>query len=461
MILTTNSKPNKGAKHLIAASLLLLTSNAVAKTDVASAFEKAMQHVELGQWHQAQALLNYQLELSPSHHRARLELAMVLMQLEQYEQANGHLSSLLQVQNLPEGVKFNIELMQQQILATLSSQQKAEQNNKHTFSTSVGLAAGYDSNVRFSFGDYFLEDDPYTDGTYIELEDGLIVFFAPDGNIYTETGEIIDPSEIGIDFGPREQDTSYVEAKLRIEHNANFSDVNWHNVLLLQSADNKDFSDFDKAVYKFQSELSWPLSERSEFYGKYQHRTLTRGGATLLTSNDITLGYNRLSHYGTFGFFAQWMQRDFSDRETQRGNVTSFFEGLDNDTHTLGISWSKFFFDRRLLTKTSLEYKDNKASDDFNYKGYSTKFTGIYRLTENWNLAGYFSYFTQDYGRDFSFDAEPITDESYKFGFKLDYQFAPNKEVYFGFDRGFRNSDVYGNISSQKTNVKLGINITF
>lgn len=427
-----------------------------------SAFDKAMQHVEKGEWQQAQSLLNYQLDLAPEHHRARLELAMVMMQLENYQQANDHLVHLLGVKGLPEGVKFNIELMQKQISNKLSpSETKPNDKSGHNWAMTLGVAAGYDSNVRFSFGDYFLEDDPYSDGTYISLEDGSLAFFAPDGNVYTEDGNILDADELGIDFGPREQDTSYIEAKVRVEHSVGFDDFNWQNTLLVQNADNKDFSNFDKGLYKWQSELSWQLSDSSELYADYEHRTSSRGGNTLLTSNAITLGYNRLSNYGTFGIYSQWMQRDFSDRETQRGNVTSFVPGFDNDTLTLGVNWSKFFFDRRLLNKITLEYKDNKASDNFNFTGFSTKIASIYRLNDNWNLAGYFSYFNQDYDDPYSFDPEPITDKSYKFGFKLDYQFDGNKEVYFGVDRGFRDSDVYGDIHSQKTNVKLGINVTF
>ena len=460
MILTTNLK-SQGKKHVIAASILMLMhTTASANEQTLSAFDKAMQHVELGQWQQAQTLLDYKLELKPAHHRARLELAMVQMQLGQYEQADANLTHLLSVDELPEGVRFNIELMQQQI-AAMTSEKTTSETDRHQWAFTVGLAAGYDSNVRFSFGDYFLEDDPYTDGSLVSLGDGTIVFYAPDGNIYTENGEIIDAEEIGIDFGPREQDTTYIEAKMRVEHSAHFNQLSWHNQLLIQSSDNKEFSDFDKALYQLQSELSWQLAENSEIYTKYKHRTLSRGGDTLLTSNDITLGYSRLSHYGNFDIYSQWMQRDFSDRETLRGNVSSFFEGFDNDTHTIGVSWSKFLLNQRLLTKVSLEYKDNKASDDFNYKGFSTKLTGIYKLTDKWNLAAYYSYFNQDYGNEYSNDSEPLIDKSYKFGIKLDYQLTPNREIYLGFDRGFRDSDVYGNISSQKSNVKLGINVTF
>lgn len=461
-MILTNDRRSRGKKYAIAGSILLLINHAVlANENPLSAFDAAMAHVEQGQWQQAQGLLSYQLELKPTHHRARLELAMVLMQLNEYEQAGSHLSYLLTVNELPDGVRFNIELMQQQISNVKANTKRPSlKQTAHDWSFGVGLATGDDSNVRFSFGDYFLEDDPYTDGTYIELNDGTVGFYATDGNVYTEDGDIVDADVLGINFGPRKQDTRYIEAKIRGEHTATFSNWSWHNVLQVQRSENEKFSGFDKTLSKFQTELSWQITEDAEFYAKYQHRRLSRGGQRLLTSHDITVGYNKLSHYGNFGIYAQQMQRVFSDRTTIRGNIPSFFEGFDNDTSTLGISWSKFFLDRRLLTKLTLEHKDNIASDDFNYKGLSSKLTSIYKVTNDWSFTAYFSYFVQEY--DDSYDEfGSLTDTSYKFGGKLNHQLTPATEIYLGADRGFRDSEVYGDISSEKTNVKLGINLVF
>jgi len=456
MIMTINFPTKQKIKLGL---LCLLLSHFPAQANTLSPFDKAMQYVEQGQWFKAETLLSYQLEQKPDHHRARLELAMVLMQTQDYDEAKKHLSTLLQVKQLPENVRFNIDVMLNQINDKQQAQLIADTQPKHDWNFGIDVALGYDSNVRFSFGDYFLEDDPYADGTYLQLGDGSYVFYSPDGNVYDMAGNILDAEALNIDLGPREQDTAYTEAKLLVEHNYKRDNFDWNSSFLLQNSDNKEFSDFDKSLYKLQSEVSWQLSEHTEFSTEYEHRTIVRGGHTLLTANAITFNYGWLNSYGNFDIYLEFMQRDFSDSETMRGNTVTTFQGFDNDSVALGVDWSKFYFNQRLLTKVNLEYKKNKASDDLDYEGLQTKVVAIYRLADKWNLAGYLSYFEQDY--DSHLITDRLTDKSTKFGTKLDYQLAPNKEIFIGLDRGLRNSDIYGDVSSAKTNVKLGVAITF
>lgn len=431
-----------------------------------SPFDKAMQYIEQGKWIQAETLLEYQLEVSPTHHRARLELAMVSMQLQQYKAAKNNLQTLLKVKELPENVKFNIDVMLTEVESKLP--QKTTEpvevyveptQSDSDWTVSMDFAAGYDSNVRFSFGDYFLEDDPYSDGTYISLTDGTVIFYAPDGNIYDQAGNLLDPDLFSIDLGPREQDTGYAEAKLLVEHERKFDGLDWNSKLLIQNSDNVDFSDFDKLLAKLQTQLTWQLSTNSEFTLNLEHRNLKRGGDKLLKSHAIGIGYNWLESYGAFGLYTQYMKRKFFDSETQRGNLRTLFKGFDNETFTLGAKWSKFFMNKRILSQLNIEYKNNRASDDLDYEGISTKFAIVYRLTDKWSLAGYLSNFRQNYtyhryiGR--------LIDNSLKFGTKIDYQFDADKEIYLGFGKGFRKSDIYGDVRSDKTDVKLGMKVTF
>lgn len=437
-----------------------------------SPFDKAMQYVEQGKWLQAETLLQYQLEIAPSHHRARLELAMVSMQMEQYSQAKENLLTLLEVKELPENVKFNIDVMLEQVsakrpsavtLKTKDSEELAPATSStspnQNWSASVDFAAGYDSNVRFNFGDYFLEEDPYTDGTYIALTDGSYIFYAPDGNIYDQAGNWLDPDMYNIDLGPREQDTAYVEAKMQLEYERKFDNLDWNTQLLIQNSDNVDFNDFDKLLVKLHSRMTWQLSTNSDFTLDFEHRNLKRGGEKLLTSHAIGFGYNWVANYGTFGLYTQYMERKFYDSQTQRGNLRTLFKGFENDTATLGFTWSKLFMDKRLLSQLNVEYKDSRASDDLDYKGMSTKLALVYRLTDKWNIAGYISNFRQVY--DYRENIGRAVDKSLKFGTKLDYQFDTDKEIYLGFGKGLRSSDIYGDISSDKVDVKLGMKMTF
>ena len=135
--------------------------------------------------------------------------------------------------------KFNIDVMLDEVEAKHPNKPAKKEKQQEVYAyneietpdndwtVSVDFATGYDSNVRFSFGDYFLEDDPYVDGTYIALSDGTVIFYAPDGNVYDQAGNLIDPALFNIDLGPRKQDTGYVEAKLLLEHERKFEGLDW------------------------------------------------------------------------------------------------------------------------------------------------------------------------------------------------------------------------------------------
>ena len=104
MILTIN-QPKKVGKRFWGASIFSVFALTFANLAYAlSPFDKAMQYIEQGKWVQAETLLQYQLEVAPEHHRARLELAMVSMQMHQYKQAKENLLTLLKVEQLPENV---------------------------------------------------------------------------------------------------------------------------------------------------------------------------------------------------------------------------------------------------------------------------------------------------------------------------------------------------------------------
>lgn len=456
MILTCNSaNSNKLSLSGILLLLALCPTKALAQSH--SPFDKAMQHIEQGQWQQASTLLHYQLELNPEHHRARLELAMVLLQLQQYQAAKQHLTDLLAVSKLPENVKFNINVMLTQ-LAQKTAQLEPVISN-HDWQLNIAVESGYDSNVRFSFGDYFLEDDPYVDGTYFELPDGSILYFAPDGYVYDEQGNVFDAEALGIDFGPKQQDTSYLQTKFNLEHSFKRHTLTWSNRFRLQNSDNLEFSDYDKRLLNLQTKLNWQLSQSTELSITAQYRDLHRGGVKLLDSTSLTMGYSWLNQYGSFELYGQIMQRDFFDVEARRGDFDYYYQGFDNESFAIGANWSQFYFNKRLLSKINLEYKYNETSEDINYNGLIVKLASVFRATDKINVAGYVSYFKQDYDDPYYYGQ--LLDESMKLGVKVDYQLDDNKEIYFGLDRGFRDSDLYGHISSQKTNVKLGLSITF
>lgn len=461
MILTTKKPKTLGRYSMGLCAFTLLIAGFSGISHAFSSFDQAMLHAEKKEWTEAKTLLEYHLLVSPEHHRAKLELAMVYIQLKMFEKAQTQLSSLLTVEQLPTNVKYNIELTLEQVhdeLSRLSEASVTESSSQWTFETD--LSYGHDSNVRFNFGDYFLEDDPYTAGAYIKVTEELTVFYSPDGNIYDQDNNLVSPDLLNIDLGPRKQDTGYIEGKFSADHSYQFYNFEWNNKLLLQNTDYTKFSSFDKQLIKFQTIFTHELSATREYTIEYEYRDLKRGGSQLLNSEAINLGYNWLMSLGSFGLYAQYMERKFYDSKTERGNVITTFNGFENETYTYGLKWSKLFFDQRLLGQINVEQINNEASDGLEYEGLTTKLALVYRLTDEWSLAAYYSKFTQEYDSKHG-NIGDIDDVSTRYGAKADYQLAPNQEVYLILDKGSRDSDVYGDIASEKTDIKLGIKITF
>lgn len=461
MTLTTKKRKTLSRYSMMLCAFTLLFAGFSGTSYAFSSFDQAMQHAEKEEWAEAKTLLEYHLLVSPEHHRAKLELAMVYIRLEMFDKAHTQLTSLLSVEQLPANVKYNIELTLEQVndeLARLSSSASPDNPSKWAFESD--LSYGHDSNVRFNFGDYFLEDDPYTAGAYIKITDELIVFYSPDGNIYDQNNNLVSPDLLNIDLGPRNQDTDYIEGKFSAEHSYQFNNLNWSNKLLLQNTDYTKFSSFDKQLIKFQSIFTHQLSATTEYTIGYEYRDLKRGGSLLLNSEAVNLGYNWLMSVGSLGFYVKYMDRKFYDSKTERGNVITTFYGFENETYTYGLKWSKLFFSQRLLGQINIEKSDNEASDGLEYEGLTTKLALVYRLTDKWSLATYYSKFTQEYDSKNS-NIVDMDDVSTRYGAKTDYQFAPNKEIYLILDKGSRDSDIYGDIASEKTDIKLGIKITF
>ena len=454
---TTNYKSN--AVAAIFSILLLMYFNPRAQAADNSAFERAMQHIQQGNWVAAEALLEYQLAQKPLQHRVRLELAMVKMQLNELEQAREHLQTLSMVKRLPANVQFNIGMMLKQVDEMELSQNANDKNKVHAWRFNLTYALGYDDNVRYSFGDYYLEDDPYVDGFYIEL-DSQLYFFAPDGYLYGPNGEIRRPAEFGIELGAPNQNTGFIESSFMANHTFTGQNFSWNNELLIKNSDNKDFSDYDKALIKLNSEVFWPLAEDKELSLALEYRSQYRGGHSLLKGKSLKLQYSWFTAWGEWDLYSQYMERKFEDSEITSGDLTTYFPGFDNKTWSAGIDWSKLHFGNRLLTKVNVEYKYNKASDGLKYDGVSSKVAFVYLLSDNWSWAAYVNHFHQSYKQSHHVYAS-VTDKSFRIGTKLDYQVTDNWSVFTTLDKGIRESEVYGVIRSDTIRAKVGVEFNF
>ena len=141
------------------------------QTEVDKLFTLGMTQSKNNNWLEAKDAFESLLQLNENLHRARVELATVYMHLNEHDLAVTQFDKVLSIKDLPENVRKNILNLKIQALTELNQILASGINkheNKDTFKGSAEVGLGYDDNVRFSFGDYFLEDDPYYDSYYIE-----------------------------------------------------------------------------------------------------------------------------------------------------------------------------------------------------------------------------------------------------------------------------------------------------
>lgn len=440
-------------------TMSLPLSAKVSPTEQISAFDKAMQYVEKGQWQSAETLLSFELENSPHQHRARLELALVQMQLQKLDEAKTNLMMLTKVNDLPKNVRYNIDLLLSEM-----SQTDVETDEKvvtgSSWSAQLSLAAGYDDNVRFSFGDYYLDDDPYLQGFLIVFSDGTQLAYSSDGLLYDALGNSYTPESLGIDLGPllEQPNSAFTESNLLLKHDYLGNNWKWHNEFYIRSVDNQDFSDYDRLTLKLDSSVNWLLSNNQDIGFGLEKRQQYRGGNEQISSIAAKLDYNLYYETGQWQFYTQYMQRDFKEIDVTIGGFTYTNAGFENKSWGLGVEWDKLFLSNRLLLKINLEVKRNKASDDLNYRGAILKSALVYKLNTDWSLAAYLNMFHQNYDDNIVKNA---SDRSIRVGTKIDYQLTPNVGLFLSSDWGERKTDIYFGSKSDTYRVKTGLNLEF
>jgi hypothetical protein len=91
-------------------------------------------------------LLEQLIASQPQHKRAELELAVSFYRARLYADAQAYANSVLSDPNTPDSVKETIQVFLDQVTA----EQEAINKNRHRWSGSFGLGAGFDNNVNAS-----------------------------------------------------------------------------------------------------------------------------------------------------------------------------------------------------------------------------------------------------------------------------------------------------------------------
>ncbi|BDX04886.1 hypothetical protein [Planctobacterium marinum] len=471
-------------KHLSLLFLFYLcqTSHILAQTADNPVFAAALAHIEKEELQQAEGLLKYMLADAPDMHRARLELGLIYLKLQKTQQAQAQFEILLNHPDVPEAVKQNINrLMANKNIANQKAVEPPSPNtsdthptpaittaiitknkhNKHHFSGELQLSAGYDDNVRFSSADYFIEDDPFLDGLFLETEEGELIYVAPDGFIYDLEGNLLYENDGLYEFTSLDSSNAFVEGRLKLNHQYQFADdytLTWHNSLLLQTTDNQQHPQYNKTQMRLETGITWQTAETWKWSVFAHHRLLERDGQVQIRATELRPQVTYYNAWGSWELGLSWMGRQYEDSVIVTDDIETWYYGFSSTIREVSLKWSKLYYNNKLLLLTRLDYSDNNADDDLDYKGLRLTFASVYDFAPDWSLLLSATRFNQDYSDSID---EPLDDTSTSLRGKLTYQLNDSTSLFLSTERAFRDSDVYGGIKSDKSLIQIGAELRF
>lgn len=445
-------------KTLIALMLLCLTLPSFAQTSDNQTFKEAMRFVENGEWKAAQSILTAQLAQNPNFHRARVELALVYIQLDNIEQARDEFDYVLAQSDIPPNVRANIQHMREQLS---DFEQPLTDKPAHSVESAVSFAVGFDDNVRFSADDYFLDEDPYRDGIFVELDDEQIIYISPEGFAFDIQGNRVEALDGVFDRGQRTLDNVVFESTLDFGHRYQFgtqSAFDWHSDIRIQATENNEFSQFDKLQLRLKTGLGWRISDTIQSEVNLHHRVLQRDGQVQVRASTLEALASFYTQSGQFSIGYDYMKRRYEDGSFINGDFETLFFGFETNTHSLMGKWSRLFADGKVLMVGKLQYLDSNSSDGFDYKGIKGTLSSTIQITPEIHISASATQLIQDYSEIADFDLE---DETVQFKSRVSYTVSDATDVFLSFERGLRSSDIYGGIKSQKSAVQLGVEYRF
>jgi len=472
----------KFINYFIYVLLLLFTAQVYAKesAEVDKLFTKGMTQSKNSHWLEAKKSFELLLKFNKQLHRARVELAIVYMHLNQHDLAIIEFDKVLSINGLPSNVHSNILNLKIQSLTELNEALVKKLNlnpdrNKSAFQGHAEVAFGYDDNVRFTFGDYFLEDDPYYDSYFIELNDGTILEVSSDGYVYDIDRIPLFKNEGQYEISKLKKGSQFNDLRLNLQHQHQFdtSDkVIWTNLLNLKKINNVDLQSYSKFQVKLDSEINWRLNKKIELSYLAHYRLLQRDSETQVQTYGLEANLAYFNDFGKWQFGFNWMDRVYEESIVERDTYILVFDEVKSNTRTLSLTWSKLFFSNDLLLLTKFDYletdEQTQYPDPSYYELYGNsdhtgiKYSGamIYSFTPALKLSLTMINLTLDYSDDDTYYGDQ-QDKSQAIRGKLNYRINDNFDIFITGEKTTRNSDQYEGIKSDKSLVKAGIRLNF
>lgn len=473
---------------LIVFCILIWSAATRAQTHEDPMFAAAMAYVDKKNWPKAEALLEFQLSQNASLHRARVELALVYAHQEKIQAALKNLDQVLTVEQLPENVRANVYRLRQR----LSEQKKTpderteplelvasvtkENDTGHQVKTHLEVAVGFDDNVRFSSYDYFLQDNPFQDGVFIDNGQGDLLYVAPDGFIYDSSGFPIARNNGIFDLGLEKPENVFYEYSIHFDHTylfGNASGLKWYNGLHILASENAEFEEHNKFQVKLNTGFNWHLSEQLKADVELQHRLLKRNGQIQVRGTKFTPSMTYFNQWGSWELGFSWQRRAYENAIFTHGDFTSSFIGFETTNRSLFTKWSNLYLNNDLLVLGKVEIQDSNASDGLDNKGVKATAAMVYSFNDDWRWLFSVSRLLRDYNIMSSqnvseptstpqgFINEKRKDRSMTFKTRLSYDIDRHWQVFLSGERGMRRSAIYNGITSDKTQFKLGVKLSF
>ena len=283
--------------------------------------------------------LNNILNSRPTSHRARLELAVSYYRAARYEEARQHAEQVIADESTPANVRETIQLFLDQVAAI----EAADNEARHRFSGSVGLATGYDDNVNVG----------------------------PSQDTFDING-----SEFRLISGGGAQSDAYASINLRGEHTYRMPgsvgigsrpvQMLWQSNASVYRKEYQDEHPFTTDVVSLSTGPAWISRTNWRAAVNLQADYIRLGDDSLALYTSLNPSYTIIDGANEYNFRAQWLYREFmtddnEDREGDRYGLGFDFLHRFNQTLSFQGGISTYNQDARV---------DNQKFDA--YEGYAS-----------------------------------------------------------------------------------------
>lgn len=399
---------------LIGLLIIPIEINAQETSQVKQRFNLALKEISNHNYHSAKGILLDLLAINPTLHRARAELVIVQIHLNEIKLAQSNIALLLSLKTLPNNVKRKLYK-----LKSTADKKQASQNSstKHMLSGNVIASMGHDNNLKYgSINDLLIDDsNNFIYASFYEATEmqSYELFSFEVSELNDITGEPIH----------RQYNTSdsFWRQKINFRHKYNNTakQFQWRNDMTMVADTAFALKQYDRRNFRFDSHATWYLN--SHWITSFQVYTnrFHRGQFRKTSDYGIQPEISYLSTIGKFTVRTDLINKYYENETSPRQHASK---------KSILLSWSMALSEKNLLMNVNIRRskQKNKATlDHIISKNISTNI--VYKPFAKTEV------YTQWRYTDIEFTHKPSISIN-QLGITANYQILPQWKAFVGWE---------------------------